>query len=407
MNTELLSLRKQFPILHRSKDAKPLHYLDNAATTFMPELILEAMYQFECNSRSNIQRGMYDLGLAATDSYRRARTQTARYLGVVKPEEVIFNSGTTMAINQLAYGLEARLRPGDELVVSIAEHHSNFVPWQMLAKRKGLILRFIPVNEFGCLDLNDLAAVITPRCKVVALTAVSNVTGAITDISRVVEVARSVNAKVIVDGAQAVAYGPIDVPGLGIDAFAFSGHKCFGPTGIGALWLTESLQEELAPMFTGGGMVEQVSVDGTRFAPDERRFEAGTPPITQAIGLGECLQWLQELPWAVISEHELELMKQLGDGLNNISGLRVLGPDNCQSRRPIFSFSLSDCHPHDICHVLNESGVAVRGGHHCAQPLMTALNLNSTTRVSCAFYNDTDDIEALLQGVEKARELLT
>lgn len=402
----IAELKAQFPIFQNYRSEQALHYLDNAATTFMPERGLLAMDQFERNSRANIQRGMYDLGIEATELYAKARQQVASYLGVSRPEQLVFNSGTTMGINQLAYGLEPLLSEGDEIVISLAEHHSNFLPWQMLAQRLNLKLGFIPVDNSGSLNLAALADIVTSRCKIVAITQVSNVTGEQMDISAVVRAASEVGAKVIIDGAQAVAHGPVNVPEMGVDAFAFSGHKCFGPTGIGVLWLGDSLQNELMPMLTGGGMVDQVGTEISKFARDGRRFEAGTPAITQAIGLGEVLQWLAELPWDTISQHEQSLSGQVMSGLKAIPGIKLLGPDNLLQRRPIFSFELAGAHPHDIAHILNQSGVAVRAGHHCAQPLMTELGMNATTRVSCAFYNTKRDIEALLQGMEKVRELL-
>lgn len=402
----IAELKTQFPIFERESCETVLHYLDNAATTFMPNCGLQAMDHFERHSRANIQRGMYDLGIKATEAYARARQQVASYLGANCAEEIIFNSGTTMGINQLAYGLESIFEQGDEIVLSLAEHHSNFVPWQMLAQRRGLKLRFVPVDKWGCLDLQTLPELITPRCKLVAITLISNVTGEQTDITTIVQAAQKVGAKVIVDGAQAVAHGPLNVAELGIDAFAFSAHKCFGPTGIGSLWLSEKIQRQLSPMLTGGGMVENVELGATSFADDQRRYEAGTPPITQAIALGVVMDWLAGLPWSEIDKHEQKLSLKIASGLGAIPGLRLLGPENPEHRRPIFSFALAGAHPHDIAHILNEFGVAVRGGHHCAQPLMNTLGLDATTRVSCAFYNTEEDIEVLFEALEKARELL-
>lgn len=399
-------LKAQFPIFKSTRFETELRYFDNAATTFMPNCGLEAMDYFERNSRANIERGMYDLGIEATEVYARARQQVASYLGANSAEEIVFNSGTTMGINQLAYGLEPTLEKGDEIVISMAEHHSNFVPWQMLAQRRGLKLKFIPVDERGCLDMQALPELITSRCKVVAITLVSNVTGEQIDIASIVHAAQKVGAKVVVDGAQAVAHGPLKLADMGIDAFAFSAHKCFGPTGVGSLWLGEKMQQVLTPMLTGGGMVERVGIDITSFAGDQRKYEAGTPPITQAVGLGVVMDWLAGLPWDEIDKHEKKMASKVVSGLQSIPEVRLLGPENLALRRPIFSFALADAHPHDIAHILNEFGVAVRGGHHCAQPLLDRLGLNATTRVSCAFYNTEEDVEVLFEALDKARELL-
>ena len=402
----IAELRKQFPMLQGLESESTLRYFDNAATTFMPACGLDAMDHFERNSRANIERGMYDLGIEATEIYARAREQVASYVGARGVEEINFNSGTTMGINQLAYGIEPLLQKGDEIVISLAEHHSNFVPWQMLSQRQGLKIRFIPVDERGCLDLTSLSELITHRCKVVAITLISNVTGEQVDIDTIVQAAQKVGAKVFVDGAQAVAHGPLKVATLGVDAFAFSGHKCFGPTGVGALWLSTKIQQELRPMLTGGSMVQRVGLETTSFVRDQRRNEAGTPPITQVVALGVVMDWLANLPWDEIERHERILSSKLLSGLRLIPGLRLLGPEDSSKRSPIFSFALAGAHPHDIAHILNDFGVAVRGGHHCAQPLLEALGLNATTRISCAFYNTEEDIDVLFKSLDKARELL-
>ena len=400
------SLRLQFPILQREINGRPLHYLDNAATTFSPICVQEAVAQFENHSRSNVQRGMHQLGIEATDAFEAARATAARYLNVASSDEIIFTSGTTFAVNLVAHCLGQSLQPGDEVLVSVAEHHSNFVPWQRLCEQYGATMKLIPVLASGALDLSQLDQLVTDRCRVVAVSHTSNVTGSIADVQAISRCARRQGALVFVDGAQAAPHGPIDVRALDVDFYAFSGHKCYGPTGIGVLWGRESILQTLPPFLTGGGMIERVTAQGTRYASGRRRFEAGTPPVTQAIGLGVALEWLMDQPWTEIRWYEQGLMQKLLQGLSGISGLTLVGERSLEQRAPIFSFDIEACHSHDICHLLDEHGVELRGGHHCAQPLMDALDLVATTRASIALFNNEMDIEALLDGLQKAVEIL-
>ena len=400
------SLRLQFPILQREINGQPLHYLDNAATTFSPICVQEAVAQFENHSRSNVQRGMHQLGIEATDAFEAARATAARYLNVASSDEIIFTSGTTFAVNLVAHCLGQSLQPGDEVLVSVAEHHSNFVPWQRLCEQYGATMKLIPVLASGALDLSQLDQLVTDRCRVVAVSHTSNVTGSIADVQAISRCARRQGALVFVDGAQAAPHGPIDVRALDVDFYAFSGHKCYGPTGIGVLWGRESILQTLPPFLTGGGMIERVTAQGTRYASGRRRFEAGTPPVTQAIGLGVALEWLMDQPWTEIRLYEQGLMQKLLQGLSGISGLTLVGERSLEQRAPIFSFDIEACHSHDICHLLDEHGVELRGGHHCAQPLMDALDLVATTRASIGLFNNEMDIEALLDGLQKAVEIL-
>ena len=400
------SLRLQFPILQREINGQPLHYLDNAATTFSPICVQEAVAQFENHSRSNVQRGMHQLGIEATDAFEAARATAARYLNVASSDEIIFTSGTTFAVNLVAHCLGQSLQPGDEVLVSVAEHHSNFVPWQRLCEQYGATMKLIPVLASGALDLSQLDQLVTDRCRVVAVSHTSNVTGSIADVQAISRCARRQGALVFVDGAQAAPHGPIDVRALDVDFYAFSGHKCYGPTGIGVLWGRESILQTLPPFLTGGGMIERVTAQGTRYASGRRRFEAGTPPVTQAIGLGVALEWLMDQPWTEIRWYEQGLMQKLLQGLSGISGLTLVGERSLEQRAPIFSFDIEACHSHDICHLLDEHGVELRGGHHCAQPLMDALGLVATTRASIGLFNNEMDIEALLDGLQKAVEIL-
>jgi cysteine desulfurase/selenocysteine lyase len=399
-------LRSQFPILQREINGQPLHYLDNAATTFSPRCVLEAMAHFENHSRANVQRGMHQLGIEATDAFEAARSTAAKYLNACSCEEIIFTSGTTFAVNLVAHCLGQSLQAGDEIVVSVAEHHSNFVPWQRVCEQYGVQMKLIPVLASGSLDLSQLDELITERCRVVAVSHISNVTGSITDLTAISRAARSCGALVFVDGAQATPHGPVDVQALDVDFYAFSGHKCYGPTGIGVLWGRESILQTMPPFLTGGGMIERVTADGTRYLSGNRRFEAGTPPVAQAIGLGAALDWLMVLPWSDIRRYEQQLAKHLLQGLSSIGGLNLVGELSPEGRAPIFSFDIDGCHSHDVCQVLDDYGVELRGGHHCAQPLMDALGLIATSRASLAVFNNEADIEALLNGLQQTVELL-
>jgi cysteine desulfurase/selenocysteine lyase len=406
MSFDIPRLRTEFPILMRPPGAPPLHYLDNAATGQMPEAVIDAVAWFDTHSRANVLRGVHQLAERATQAYAEARAAMARYLGVRDADEIVFTSGTTGAINLVARSYGELLTPGDEIVISGIEHHSNLVPWQMLRDRRGVVLRALPVTEEGRLDTQALAQVVTGKCRLIALTHVSNVTGAVTDVPAVVAAAKAVGAKVLLDGAQRAPHGPIDLAALGVDFYAISGHKMFGPTGIGALWARKALLEEMPPLLGGGEMIRTVTLETTSWAEVPHKFEAGTPPITQAVGLGTAAEWLMQLDWPAVSEHEMRLTQLVLDGLSTIKDVRVLGPSGLQQRVGVISFAIDGAHPHDICQILDRRGVALRGGHHCAQPLMERFGLAGTTRASLALYNDDSDVEALIDGLGEAIRVL-
>lgn len=402
------TLRGEFPLLALAQ--QPLHYLDNAATSQIHMLTLKAMNNHDMFQRANVMRGNHRLAEAATAAYENARDHVARFLNATSAEEVVFTSGATAALNLVAHGFGATLGPGDEVVISLAEHHSNFVPWQLLAQRKDIALRILPLAPDGRIDCEALACTVTERCRLIAVTHASNVTGAVSDVATLVAVARTVGACVLLDGAQQVQHGPVDVRALGVDFYAFSGHKCFGPSGIGVLWGRSDVLREMEPLMSGGGMVAKVDAGGTvltTFLDPPRRFEAGTPPITAAVGLGATLAWLGNLPWPEIHAYETKLLQRLLDGLATKSGLRLLGPANCDARLPIVAFEIDGCHPHDICQVLDQYGVAVRGGHLCAAPLMTHFGVDAACRASIAFYNTVADIDALLDALDRAIDTLS
>ncbi len=404
MSLDLAAVRAQFPILNRHIGDAPLHYLDNAATAQTPESVLEAVRRFESSSRANVLRGVHQLAEEATADYARARESVARYLNV-PAGEVVFTGGTTAAINLVARGFGDTLQPGDEVVISELEHHSNIVPWQMLRERHGIVLKALPVTDEGRLDLDSIERVVTSRCRLIAIAHASNVTGAVTPVERIVNAARAVGAKVLLDGAQRTPHGPVDIPALGVDFYAFSGHKMFAPHGIGVLWARRALLESMPPVFGGGEMIRTVTLESTIYAAPPHKFEAGTPPIAQAIGLGAATDWLMGMDWPAVSAHELRLTQRILDGLP--SRARIVGPAGLQERMPVISFAIPGLHPHDICQILDRRGVALRGGHHCAQPLMDRLDLAGTTRASLALYNDDDDVDALIDGLDAAVHRLT
>jgi cysteine desulfurase/selenocysteine lyase len=391
------ALKREFPGLA----APGLHYLDNAATAQVPEAVLSALYRFEIDARANVHEGLHMRARAATEAYARARASVARFLNARSTEEVVFTYGATSAINLLASSFGSSLSPGDEVLLSVLEHHSNLVPWQQLAESRGIVLRFLPMTAEGRLDLEQLGAQLTERCRLVALTHCSNVTGAVTDVPRVTKAARAVGAKVMLDGAQRAPHGPLDVQELDLDFYAFSGHKTYGPTGIGVLWGRRDWLDSMPPFMTGGQMITEVTLTGATFRPPPRRFEAGTPPIGAAIGLGAALDWMQSLDWSAIRDHELRLTRRLLDGLVAIPGGRVLGPLGLESRRGVVSFVIPGFSAEQICRQLDTHGVALRGGHHCAQPLVRCFGVEGAARASVAPYTLDADVDALLRGLDE------
>ena len=390
------ALKRDFPGL-----ADPqLYYLDNAATAQMPEVVLAALRRFEVEARANVHEGMHRRARAATNAYQEARARVAGFLRASSEREIVFTYGTTSSINLLAHCLAHLFEPGDEILLSVLEHHSNLVPWQKLAEQRGATLRFLPMTPEGRLDINRLEMELTKRCRLVALTHCSNVTGALTDVARVVAAARAVGAKVMLDGAQRAPHGPLDMRELDVDFYTFSGHKTYGPTGIGVLWGRSELLEELPPFMTGGQMIDEVTLAKATFKPPPRRFEAGTPPIAAAIGLGVALDWMKTLDWDAVRNHEIRLTHRLIDGLTAIAGVRLLGPIDTRNRRGVISFVIEDLSPEEICRSLDARGVALRGGHHCAQPLLRAFGVAGAARASLAPYNMDADVDVLLEGVE-------
>jgi cysteine desulfurase/selenocysteine lyase len=401
MSFDVRSFKALFPGL----DDPSLIYLDSAATAQMPAFAADAMRAHELHARANVHRGNHRLAEKAGEAYDLARRRAAAYLKA-EPSEIVFTAGATAALNLAAFALTDDMQAGDEVLLSVAEHHSNLLPWQQAARRKGLVLKFLGVTEYGRIDLSRLDALLTPRAKAIAITQASNVTGAVTDLGPLASAAKSFGIPLLVDGAQGAPHGPADPRRLGADLYALAGHKCFGPMGIGVLWGKPELLEKLPPFQTGGGMVGHVSLEGASWAKPPARFEAGTPPVAAAVGLGVTLDWLKGLDWPAIFAHQRSLAERLLAGLAAIKGVRLYGPASAQDRVPVFSMALEGAHPHDVCQVLDRRGLALRGGHHCAEPLMTALGVEALFRASLAPYNGESDIDALLEGIGEAKRVL-
>jgi cysteine desulfurase/selenocysteine lyase len=412
-------IRKDFPILERTvRDGKRLAYLDSANTSQKPRQVIEAIDDFYEKHNANIHRATHELGEEATEAYEGARLKTARFLGAGDESEVVFTKNISEAINLVAYAMgnastagEAAHRfavgPGDEIVVTEMEHHSNIVPWQLLCQRTGAKLRWFGVTDDGYLDLSNIDDLITERTKIVALAHQSNVLGTINPVRQIADRAHEVGALVLADGAQSAPNMPVDVGDLGVDFFGFTGHKVVGPTGIGVLWARRELLDAMPPFLGGGEMIETVAMERSTYAPPPHKFEAGTMPIAQAHGLGVALDYLTEVGLANIRAYEYDLIGYAVERLTAIDGLRLLGPTNPDDRGAALSFTLEgaygDIHPHDVSQVLDADGVAVRAGHHCARPLHTRYGITASTRASVYLYNTRAEIDALADGLDHVK----
>jgi cysteine desulfurase/selenocysteine lyase len=393
-------VRADFPALSRSARGRPPAWLDNAATTHKPRQVIESVDRFYREHNSNIHRGAHGAARRATAAYEDARARVAAFLGAAEPEEIVFTRGTTEAINLVAqsYG-RAHVGPGDEVIASTLEHHSNIVPWQLLCAERGATLIEAPIDDSGRIDLSALAGLIGARTRIVAVTHVSNVLGTVAPIRAIAGLAHAAGAVLLVDGAQAVAHLPIDVRGLGADFYAFSGHKIFAPTGIGALYGRRDLLEAMPPWQGGGGMITHVTFECTRYAPVPARFEAGTPPIAEAIGLGAALEYLADLDLDAAWAHETALHTHARRMLAEIPGLAPV--PHADPQISVLTFTLEGFEPETVARHLDQSGVLVRAGHHCAQPALRRFGLSSAVRPSLAIYNDHDDIDRLVAALTR------
>ncbi|MBW6433989.1 cysteine desulfurase [Actinoplanes hulinensis] len=407
MSFDVERVRKDFPIFEREVNGHPLVYLDSANTSQKPVQVLDVMRAHQERYNGNVSRSVHTLGTESTEAYEGARARIATFIGAASPDEVVFTKNSTEAINLVAHSLGQMLRlgPGDEVVISEMEHHSNLVPWQLLCERTGATLRWFGITDSGRLDEDDLDSVITERTRIVSLVHMSNVLGTINDVSRIAERARSFGALVMLDCSQSVPHLPIDVSTLGADLIAFTGHKMLGPTGIGVLWGRLDLLAQMPPFLAGGSMIETVTMGGTTFAAPPARFEAGTPPITEAIGLGAAVDYLTGLGMEAIHQHEQDITRYALDALTSVPGVRIFGPETVEGRGGTVSFGVDGVHPHDVGQILDALGVEVRVGHHCARPVCSRFSVPAMTRASFYLYTTTAEIDALARGLDQVRKV--
>jgi cysteine desulfurase/selenocysteine lyase len=403
-------IKSDFPIFNRRiRDDQKLIYLDSAATSQKPEVVVNAERDFYFNHNAAAHRGAHQLAEEATEIFENSRSITSQFIGARNQDEIVFTKSATEGINLVAYSLsnaekgsKFHIKEDDEIVVSEMEHHANLVPWQELARRTGAKLRWFKVTDEGRLDLSDLDQIINAKTKLIALTQQSNVLGTINNLQEISARAKTVGALFLVDACQSVPHFPIDVIELGCDFLVFSGHKALGPTGVGVLWGRKDLLDEMPPFLTGGSMIETVTMEKSTYLDAPKRFEAGVPNMAQAVGLAAAITYLQKIGIENIHEHEMRLTKMAIDGLVQIDGVSIIGPKDLINRGAVVSFAVDGIHPHDIGQALDQYGIAVRTGHHCAWPLMKRFNSVATTRASFYLYNDLADVEALLDGVNRA-----
>jgi cysteine desulfurase/selenocysteine lyase len=397
--------RDRFPLLERELGGRPLHYLDTAATSQKPAAVLDALDRYYRRHNANVHRGLNTLAAEATERYEQCRTRVAAWVNAPDPRGVVITRGATTALNQVARGLEPRLAAGDEILLTEMEHHANLVPWQMLAKRRELVLRFLPVTDEGTLDLARLDDLLTDRTRVVALVHTSNVLGTVNPVADVAARARQLGAMTVVDAAQTAGHRPLDVQALGADVTVFSAHKAYGPMGLGFLIARPELLETFEPMEGGGEMIEWVHLEESTWNEVPHRFEAGTPNVAAAAAFPAALDLLEELGPEAIQRHEEAVTGYCLARLRELGGMTIYGPDDAARRGGLVSFWDPDVHPHDLSTMLDQVGVAVRAGHHCAQPLHRRLGVPATTRASFGLYSNRDDVDALIEGIVAARKV--
>ncbi|MBE09698.1 MAG: cysteine desulfurase [Rhodospirillaceae bacterium] len=397
-------IRADFPILNQEVHGKPLIFLDNGASAQKPRQVIDAMRDVYEAEYANVHRGAYYLSEKATERYEGARDIVQRFLNARNRQEIVFSKNVTEAINLVAYSYARRvLEPGDEIIITDMEHHSNIVPWQLMRDERDLVLKFVSCTDDGEFRIEDLAKLITPKTRLISLTHVSNVLGTVVPIKEVAKLAHDNGAKLMVDGAQAVMHMPVDVQDLDCDFYAFTGHKIYGPSGIGVLYGKEELLETMPPFLAGGDMISTVSMGKSTWAALPAKFEAGTPPIAQAIGLGVALEYVSSIGLEGIAAHEIDLLTHATQQLSSIDGLRIIG--TAPGKTSVISFTMDCAHPHDISTIIDRAGVSVRAGHHCAQPLMERMGVPATTRASFGMYNTRDEVDTLVAALDSVREL--
>jgi cysteine desulfurase/selenocysteine lyase len=401
---DVARIRADFPILQLEVQGHPLVYLDNAASSQMPQQVIDRLVRYQTSQHANIHRAVHTLSEIATAEYEEARRKVQRFIHAPDEREVIFTSGTTEAINLVMHGYGRKfIKAGDEIILTTLEHHSNIVPWQMLAEETGAKIRVLPINDAGELCLDEFEALFNARTRLVGVSHVSNALGSINPVKQMIALAHSHGVPVLVDGAQAVPHMPVDVQDLDCDFYAFSGHKLCGPTGIGVLYGKAELLEKMQPFKGGGDMILSVSFEKTIYNTIPYKFEAGTPPIAAAIGLGAALDYLSAIGMDAIATHEQALLHYATRQMSDMPGLRLIG--TAQHKAAVLSFTLQGVHPHDVGTLLNQEGIAVRTGHHCAQPVMTRFKVPATTRASFAFYNSMAEVDALIQGIRNVQKV--
>ncbi len=402
-NYDVEAIRRDFPILSREVYGKPLIYLDNGASAQKPQAVIDAVTNAYSNEYANVHRGLHYLSNATTDAYERSREKVRNFLNAGSVDEIVFTKSATEAINTVAYGYGMpKIGEGDEILLTILEHHSNIVPWHFIRERQGAKLVFAPVDDEGVFHLDEFEKCITPKTKLIALTHMSNVTGTVLPIKKIVELAHARSIPVLVDGSQAAVHMPVDVRDLGCDWYIMTGHKLYGPSGIGVLYGRMEMLEQMRPFMGGGEMIEEVTVDNVTYNHPPHRFEAGTPPIVQAIGLGAALDYIESIGREAIAAHEADLRLYAHESLAKINSLRIVG--NAPDKGAIIAFEMQGIHAHDVSTLIDRAGIAVRAGTHCAQPLLQRFGVTSTCRASFAMYNTRAEVDALVAALEKARQ---
>lgn len=397
---DVKKIREDFPILKQTINGKPLVYLDNAATSQKPQFVIDAMNHYYMEENSNIHRGVHYLSELATQSYEAARVKIQKHINAKHLEEVIFTRGTTEAINLVAHSFgRSRVKEGDEIIISAMEHHSNIVPWQLLRDEKGIVLRIIPINDRGELFIDKYEKMFNERTKIVSIVHVSNVLGTINPIKQMIEIAHKNGVPVLIDGAQGVPHMKIDVQDLDCDFYAFSGHKMYGPTGVGVLYGKKNILEAMPPYQGGGDMIRSVSFEKTIYNDLPHKFEAGTPNIAGGVGMGATIDYINQIRFDDAIHHEHNLLNYAQEALSSIKGLRIIG--TAAQKSSVLSFVLKNIHPHDIGTILDDDGIAIRTGHHCAQPVMKCFEVPATARASFAMYNIKEEVDALLKGIHR------
>ncbi|WP_409433821.1 cysteine desulfurase [Litorimonas sp. RW-G-Af-16] len=405
MAFNIADIRAQFPILSREINGKPLAYLDNAASAQKPQAVIDSLTQQMSHSFANVHRGLHTMANETTEAFEGARCKIATFLGAPKPDNIVFTKGATEALNLCAYGLAHEIKAGDEIILTQMEHHSNIVPWHFLRERYGAVLRFVPVTEQGELDLDAYKSMLNAKTKIVSVVHMSNVLGTVNPVKQMGEWAHAAGAIFIVDGTQAAVHLTVDVVDLDADLYAMTGHKLYGPTGIGALYGKTEMLTRMQPFQGGGEMIEDVFEDRVTYNDPPHKFEAGTPPILEAIGLGAAIDWYSQFDRKAVHQHEMAVYHHALDGLRSINSFKLIG--DAQNKGAVLSFNLEGAHAHDVAQILDKYGIAVRAGQHCTQPLMEARGIHSTARASFGIYNTLDEADRLIEGVKKAALFLS